>query len=130
MGDATPDSEALILVVDDDAAEAAAAVQALRASGYQAIVRTDGLTGLIAVEEAHPALVLLAWGLPFLTGDTFLFALRTGLVMPPPVIAILDAGDDPAPASAAGARATLARPLDLGALLAAVHTLLGGAAAA
>lgn len=70
MGDATPDSEALILVVDDDAAEAAAAVQALRASGYQAIVRTDGLTGLIAVEEAHPALVLLAWGLPFLTGDT------------------------------------------------------------
>lgn len=130
MGNGTADRGALILVVDDDTVETTAAVQALNASGYQTLARPDGLTGLIAVEEVHPALVVLDWGLPFLTGDTFLFALRTGLAMPPPVIAVLDASDDPAPPRASGARATLARPLDLAALVAAVHTILGGAAAA
>ncbi len=115
-----------ILVVDDDADEVTAIVHALTAAGYQVESRSDALAGLIAVEEAQPAVVVLDWGLPFIHGPTFLTVLRTGLPGPPPVVALVGGGDDPAAVRKAGACAVLSQPPDTGALLRLVGTLLGG----
>ena len=81
----------LVLVVDGDATRAAGIAQALAAAGYRVTVRTESLEGLIAVEKERPDLIVLEWGMPFIGGDIFLYALRAGLTQPPPVVAIGDA---------------------------------------
>ena len=124
------DSGAHILVVDDDPAETAALAQALTAAGYQVSTRPDSLAGLSAVEEEQPALVILDWDLPFIGGDIFLLALRTGLPAPPPVVALLDPRDDPAGARAAGAYTSLPQPVDPDALVRVVAAILGEPGAA
>ena len=126
MGHAAAASTAHILVVDDDAGEAAAAVQALTTAGYGVSLCRDGLAGLTAVEDERPRLVVLDWDLPFLTGAIFVFAVRTGLAKPRPMVTVLHAEDDPATAQAVGTSAILSRPLDVAALVRTVHALLGG----
>jgi DNA-binding response OmpR family regulator len=112
-----------ILVVDDgDGATTVA--DALTAVGY-AVSRTPrGLAGLVAVEEEEPALIVLSWATPFIDGRVFLTALRTGLSAPPPVVALVDPGDDPAPVRDAGARAVLPKPVDARSLVDEVRRLL------
>ena len=117
---------AMILVVDDDAAEAAGIADVLTAAGYRVSVRLDSLSGLFAVEQAAPALVILDWGLPFLTSDIFLSVLRDGLAAPPPVIVLLGSNGDSESARAAGARATLTQPQDADELLRTVRGALRG----
>ena len=77
-----------VLIVDDDAVEATVLSTALRAAGYRVLHRADSLAGLEAVEDEHPVVVVLDWGLPFIDGTTFLSVLRIGLPTPPPVIAL------------------------------------------
>ena len=114
----------LLLVVDDDPAEAALIADALTAAGYTVITRPDGLRGLLAVEDQPPALIILDWALPFLTGEIFLYALRTGLPRPPPVVVLADHVDEVVAMQAAGTHTVLLRPVDPAILLSTVQRLL------
>ena len=122
----TSRSAALILVVDDDAAAAAGMADALTAAGYGVRIAPNSLEGLIAVEQQPPALIVLDWGLPFIAGHIFLWALRAGVYDPPPVVALVDRTSDPASVCAAGARAVLTQPLAAGELLRVVRGVLRG----
>ena len=121
----TPDSSrGLVLIVDDDAEEAAVLITALRATGYRVLHRTDSLAGLEAVEDAGPVVVILDWGLPFVDGAIFVQALHVGLPTPPPVIALIDGTADPEQVRGRGAAATLRQPPDPTALVRSVATLI------
>jgi CheY-like chemotaxis protein len=82
-----PDRPPLV-VIDHNPAQRALLSSALTAAGYPVTTAPDGLTGLLAVEELHPALVVVAWDLPFLTGAMVAHALQVGLEQPPPVVAL------------------------------------------
>ena len=121
----TPDSsQGLVLIVDDDAEEATVLITALSAAGYRVHHRTDSLAGLEAVEEEEPVVVVLDWGLPFINGATFVWALHVGLPTPPPVIALIDGTADPEQVRGRGVQATLRRPLDPAELVRAVANLV------
>ena len=115
-----------VLIVVADATMARRLATALETAGYDVIVTTDGLDGLVAIEEDHPALVVLDWALPFIDGPIFLHALRAGLPAPPPVLALLDATTDPAEAQRLGVLASLVLvpSTDTDQLVQLVHTLL------
>ena len=115
-----------VLLIDDDAAESARLAATLTAAGYAVMTFADALSGLLAIETQSPALIILAWTIPFISGETILFALRTGLDHPPPVIALIDAAHDLATVRAAGASAVLRRPPESTALLRTVEAVLAG----
>lgn len=79
-------SATCILVVSSDAQQAIAIIPALVAAGYAVGHTTDGADGLIMVEQQQPALVLLEWGMPLISGAVFTRALHAGLPAPPPAL--------------------------------------------
>ena len=99
-----------VLIVDDDADEAALLSTALRAAGYRVLHHTDSLAGLEAVEDADPLVVVLDWGLPFVDGAVFVQALQVGLPTPPSVVALIDGTADPQHVRRCGVQAVLHRP--------------------
>ena len=113
-----------VLIVVADATVARRLAAALETAGYHVIVTTDGLDGLVAVEEDRPALVVLDWALPFIDGPTFLRALQAGLPTLPPVIALLDATADSVRTQQVGARASLVPSTDTDQLVQLVQALL------
>ena len=113
-----------VLIVDDDVDRATRLATALAGVGYAVSLRDNSLEGLVAVEDEQPALVILDWGLPFIDATTFLHALRAGLPIPPPVVALLDAATDPAAAARAGARASLHTAADPNEIVQLVRALL------
>ncbi len=113
-----------ILIVAADAVQATALSRALTAAGYAVSHRRDGFAGLIAVEQEQPALVVLTWDLPFITGAIFLQALRAGLDRPPPVVA-LGAAEVAGYGHPPGVAAALPLPVDGAALVRVVRALLG-----
>ena len=117
------DAERHILIVEDDAAHAAALSVALAAAGYAIQRSTDAVSGLVAVQARRPAVIVLNWQLPFVGGQVFVRALREGLATPPPVVAV-DASGDPAAALAAGAAVVLPPTDDPTPVVQAVRTLL------
>ncbi len=112
-----------ILIVDDDAVQAAAIIRVLTAAGYAVSHRRDGFAGLIAVEQEQPALVVLDWTLPFITGEIFLHALQAGLDRPLPVVALLPA-DVAGYLQPAGVAAGLPTPVDGATLVRVVREVL------
>jgi two-component system OmpR family response regulator len=73
-----PDGSApLVLIVDDEKDIAAALLTAFRYDGWNARVRTDGLSALAAASEWPPDLVVLDITLPDLDGFEVLRRLRT-----------------------------------------------------
>jgi DNA-binding response OmpR family regulator len=118
-----------ILLVDDDAAQAALVVRTLTTAGYRVDYQRDGLDGLVALEDERQDLVVLDWYLPHLTGAIFLSAVFAGLDDPPPVV-VLAAEIDHDIALDAGASACLPAPPDATAIVRVVRDLLGGAKAA
>ena len=113
-----------VLVVDDDAQEAAVLITALGAAGYRVLHRADSLAGLEAVEEEEPVVVVLDWDLPFVDGAIFVQALHVGLPTPPPVIALIDGTADPQQVRRRGVQATLRRPPDPAELVRSVANLV------
>jgi len=72
-----PDKESIpILVVDDDATSFKVVEPGLRSSGYRPIFRPDGISGLRAVAEEKPAVVVLDLLMPEMDGLEFLRRLR------------------------------------------------------
>ena len=113
-----------ILVVDNNVRQAVVVIHALTGAGYDVIDCADSLGGLIALEEQSPALVILAWGMPFVGGRIFLDVVRIGLPNPPPVVVLADVQVDAAEIWRAGASACLETPPDRDALLHTVRRLL------
>jgi response regulator RpfG family c-di-GMP phosphodiesterase len=80
----------LILIVDHDATRSCALSVTLQAAGYAVATAVNGFDGLRALARSRPALVLVAWNLPFIDGAIFIEAVRAGLAQPPPIIALID----------------------------------------
>lgn len=57
-----------ILIVEDEPAIVTMLEYNLQSEGYETIVATDGLTALEMAEKERPALILLDWVLPKMTG--------------------------------------------------------------
>ncbi len=107
---------ARLIVIDSDTEEAGAIITMLNAAGYHTQHYTDGLDGLIAIEDERPALVVLDWEMPFIDGPTFTRALRAAADTRPLVVALTRFGHDAVEVARAGADASLSRPLDTAAL--------------
>ena len=113
-----------MVLIDPDHAAAATLATRLGAAGYAVTVTADGIAGLLAVEELHPALVLVAWDLPLLPGTIVAQALKVGLDQPPLVVALATPGAQPAPVVGDGVAAVVPRHPTADALLAVVASLL------
>lgn len=61
-------TSALVLVVEDEAAQAELLKYNLEAEGFQVAHASDGEEALVLVDEAEPDLILLDWMLPKLSG--------------------------------------------------------------
>ncbi len=123
-------THALVLIVDDDVAQAEQVAAALEAAGFRTVRAADAVEGLVAVEEQQPDLVVLDWQLPFIDGSIFIRALHAGLERPPPVVVLASPEVAAATVLQVGAAACVTTPPDPGELLRAVHTALGGSAEA
>ena len=76
-----------VLVVDDDAATQRLVQATLAGLGYRAVCRHDGESGLTALAQERPAVVLLDLMMPVMDGLKFLQRLRDDTSLPrPPVI--------------------------------------------
>lgn len=113
-----------VLIVDDDSAVREVVARALRRAGFTSV--DEAPDGAVALERfrAHPYnLVITDWEMPRLNGLGLLQALRTPSgALPVPVLVISGSGTDAA--RAAGATATLAKPITPGPLVEAVRKLL------
>lgn len=114
----------LILVVDTHAQRARQVQHALLRNGYRVEWCADSVDALISVEENQPALVVLNWNMPFITGDIIMRAMQTGLRTPPPVVALIEAGEEPLN-PVAGVKAFLRKPPDLTLLVRLVDEAVG-----
>jgi two-component system, chemotaxis family, chemotaxis protein CheY len=111
----------LILVVDDDPDILEAVCDVLAGEGYRLARARNGHEALDQVVAARPDLILLDLMMPVMDGLTFARALRARGLEPPVPVVVISADGDPEHAAGVGARAFLAKPFDLEALLAAVR---------
>ncbi|HWW92158.1 MAG TPA: response regulator [Vicinamibacteria bacterium] len=65
-----------VLVVDDDPQALKLAERSLREGGYRPVCRSDGETGLVAVDEEAPAAIIVDLVMPGMSGFDFLDLLR------------------------------------------------------
>jgi DNA-binding response OmpR family regulator len=116
-------AEQPILVVDDDPAVLSTVADILEFEGYQVERARNGAEGLVAVERARPALVLLDMRMPVLDGWGFARVLRErGIVLP--ILVMTAAQDARRWAHEIQAAGYVAKPFDIHTLLAAVENLL------
>lgn len=80
---------ATVLVIEDDPDIGQLILLLLDRAGIEATLRTDGASGLAALAELRPALVVLDVGLPVLDGWQVLERIRAGAVDGPRVPVLL-----------------------------------------
>lgn len=117
----------LVLVVDDDADILEAICDVLEVEGYRVARARHGAEALEAIDAEVPSLVLLDLMMPVMDGPAFARALRarpSGADVP---IVVISADGNPARAVPLGARAYLAKPFDIDAMLSLVALLAGTA---
>lgn len=66
----------LIIVIEDNVQNARMADKLLRRGGYEVLLAEDGETGLSAVFENQPDLILIDLGLPDIDGQTVISLVR------------------------------------------------------
>jgi len=114
-----------ILVVEDEAKLAKFIELELGYEGYQVTVAPEGLSGLTAVREAKPDLVILDWMLPGLSGVESCRRLRsTGNQVPVIILTAKDEVLDRVTGLDAGADDYVVKPFSIEELLARVRALL------
>ena len=113
----------LVLVVDDDPDILDAICDILAIEGYRVARARHGLEALAAVERERPDLVLLDLMMPVMDGPAFAQALRRREQDRGIPIVVISADGNPQKAAGVGARAFLAKPFDIAALLAEVATI-------
>jgi DNA-binding response OmpR family regulator len=75
-----------VLVIDDDETLAKFVHKLLTLEGYTVVTASDGRTGLVAVQQYEPHLILLDVGLPVLDGQAFLAIYSSQTRIQAPVI--------------------------------------------
>jgi len=113
----------LVLVVDDDPDILDAICDILEGEGYRVARARHGAEALERVEQERPAVILLDLMMPVMDGVAFAQALRTRKVGPPIPIMVISADGNPQRAASVGARAFLAKPFDIDALLSQVAAM-------
>jgi two-component system KDP operon response regulator KdpE len=112
---------ARVLVVEDEPALARALAVTLRANRYDATVAHTGASGLDAMANWHPDLVVLDLGLPDLDGIEVLRALRAWSAVPVVVLSARQTSDDKVEALDAGADDYVTKPFGMDELLARIR---------
>jgi two-component system KDP operon response regulator KdpE len=112
-----------VLVVDDDPQLSRALRITLRAAGYEVATAADGRSALRRAADDHPDLVVLDLGLPDLDGTEVLAGLRPWFTGPVLVLSARADSRDKIGALDAGADDYVAKPFDMGELLARLRVL-------
>jgi DNA-binding response OmpR family regulator len=115
---------ARILIAEDDATIAAVLRAALEEEGYAVATAADGEAAWRAA-QAGPAAVVLDANLPRLSGAEVLRRLRADARTAATPVLLVSARADLAALAAAHRAEALAKPFDLGALVARVRALAG-----
>ncbi|MBV8886043.1 MAG: response regulator transcription factor [Chroococcidiopsidaceae cyanobacterium CP_BM_RX_35] len=114
-----------ILLVEDEVKLAKFIELELSYEGYRLSVAHDGLSGLTAIRESHPDLVILDWMLPGLSGVEICQRLRkTGNQVPIILLTARDEVGDRVTGLNAGADDYLVKPFSIEELLARVRAHL------
>lgn len=112
-----------ILVVDDEGEIVRLIAEVLTDEGYMVRTAQDGPSALRAVAEEPPALLLLDYWMPGMTGADVLHELRLHGFDRLPVV-LMSAGTRGDTAQRSGATAFLSKPFDINALVACVVDVL------
>jgi CheY-like chemotaxis protein len=120
-----------ILIVEDDRDTRQLLKIRLESQGYETASAADAVGAISAAREERPDLILLDMGLPGGDGVVVMERLKTFPALEAiPVIVV--SARDPSPTAAratdAGAEAYLQKPIDVLALLDAIHRVLGSPA--
>lgn len=116
---------ATVLVVEDDRDIGKLIMLLLSRAGIDAVLRTDGSSGLAAVGELGPDLVVLDVGLPIMDGWQVLDAIRADGPRPPVLLLSAHAQEaDRERGLALGADGFVLKPFDNNALVARLRALL------
>ena len=110
-----------VLVVDDDEAIRAVIDEALSDEGYCVLTARDGADALRAVTATPPDLILLDMRMPVMDGWAFARAYRELPGPHAPIVVVTAAEDAALRATQVEAEGYLAKPFEIGALLAAVE---------
>jgi len=112
---------ARVLVVEDEPDLRDIARIVLEEDGFEVATASDGRLGLERVLTWKPDVLLLDMGLPIMSGEELVAAMRAEMVDPPVVIVMSAAGTIVERAARLGAMACVAKPFDLDELSAAVR---------
>ena len=116
---------ATVLVVEDDRDIGKLIMLLLSRAGIDAVLRTDGSSGLAAVGELDPDLVVLDVGLPIMDGWQVLDAIRAAGPRPPVLLLSAHAQQaDRERGLAMGADGFVLKPFDNAELVARLRALL------
>ena len=115
----------VILIADDEANILMLLEMELQAEGFKTIGCSDGGKALAQIRETTPAIALLDWNMPIITGLDVCRRLReTGNQLPVIMITARDEMDDRIAALEAGADDFIAKPFNIREVLARVKALL------
>ena len=115
----------VILVVDDDPDSRTLLDLALSADGHQVVTANNGLEGLRAAREHHPAVILLDLAMPVLDGFGFRAAqVNDTSLSRIPVLCVSGRHDAIEAARQMGASGCIPKPFDLERIIAGVRDLL------
>ena len=118
-------ADGVILIADDEANILMLLEMELQAEGFQTICCNDGAKALAQIRESNPAIALLDWNMPIITGLDVCRRLRdTGNRLPVIMITARDEMDDRVAALEAGADDFIAKPFNIREVLARVKALL------
>ena len=118
-------TDQVILVADDEANILMLLEMELQAEGFKTIGCNDGAKALAQIRESTPALALLDWNMPIITGLDVCRRLRdTGNRLPVIMVTARDEMDDRVAALEAGADDFISKPFNIREVLARVKALL------
>jgi CheY-like chemotaxis protein len=107
--DCNMNTEARILIIDDDEAVQALLEGLLGLEGYKVLCAYDGVGGLCEVSLTRPALIFLDMRMPLMDGETFI---ATYHQTPPPHAPIIGMSAYADPCTNPGLAAFMKKPFD------------------
>lgn len=113
-----------VLFIEDTSEQRDLLAFFLEINGYQVSVANDGIDGLAQARKLRPDLILLDLGMPRMDGFEVMEKMREDEILkdiPVVVLSAWAATKHREQAEAAGARAFIAKPFELGDVLATVH---------
>lgn len=124
-GPTSPAVAGTVLLVEHEARARGQLAQQLRAQGYEVFTAPDGHVALAVTMRNRPDLVVAALSSPVVGGRQLMALLRVAFAADaPPVLLLADGDETP---EVADAVAVLARPVELGELVAHVERVIQGA---